>query len=48
MFEIYKTVQTSVYINISFFQFLMTWGHHGRDRMVIGFTTIYAMTAYHH
>ena len=22
--------------------------HHGRDRMVVGFTTIYAISAYHH
>jgi len=24
------------------------WGRHGRDRMVIGFTTTYAISAYHH
>ena len=26
------------------------WGHHGRDhdRMVVGFTTTYAISAYHH
>jgi len=24
------------------------WGHRRRDRMVVGFTTIYAMSAYHH
>jgi hypothetical protein len=23
-------------------------GHRGRDRMVVGFTTIYAISAYHH
>ena len=23
-------------------------GHRGRDRMVIGFTTTYAISAYHH
>jgi hypothetical protein len=23
-------------------------GHHGRDRMVVGFTTTYAISAYHH
>ena len=23
-------------------------GHCGRDRMVVGFTTIYAISAYHH
>ena len=25
-----------------------TWGHHGRDRMVVGFTTTYAISAYYH
>ena len=24
------------------------WGRRGRDRMVVGFTTIYAISAYHH
>jgi len=24
------------------------WGRHGRDRMVVGFTTTYAICAYHH
>ena len=24
------------------------WGHRGRDRMVVGFTTTYAISAYHH
>ena len=23
-------------------------GHHGPDRMVVGFTTTYAISAYHH
>jgi len=23
-------------------------GHRGRDRMIVGFTTIYAISAYHH
>jgi hypothetical protein len=23
-------------------------GHRGRDRMVVGFTTIYAISVYHH
>ena len=23
-------------------------GHHGRDHMVVGFTTTYAISAYHH
>jgi hypothetical protein len=26
----------------------LTWGHCGRDRMVVGFTTTYAIGAYHH
>jgi len=24
------------------------WGHRGRDRMVVGFTTTYAISTYHH
>ena len=24
------------------------WDHHGRDRMIVGFTCTYAMSAYHH
>ena len=24
------------------------WNRHGRDRMVVGYTTIYAISAYHH
>jgi len=24
------------------------WGYHGRDRMVVGFTTTYEISAYHH
>jgi len=24
------------------------WGCHGRDRMVVGFTTTHAISAYHH
>ena len=24
------------------------WGRHGRDRMVVGFATTYAISAYHH
>ena len=24
------------------------WGHHGHDRMVVGFTTTCAISAYHH
>jgi hypothetical protein len=27
---------------------LLSWGRHGRDRMVVGFTTTYAIIAYHH
>jgi hypothetical protein len=26
----------------------LTRDHHGRDRMVVGFTTTYAISAYHH
>jgi hypothetical protein len=25
-----------------------TWDHHGRDRMIVGFTCTYAISAYHH
>jgi len=24
------------------------WGHHDHDRMVVGFTTTYTISAYHH
>ena len=24
------------------------WGHRGRDRMIVGFTTTCAISAYHH
>jgi len=27
---------------------LWDWGRRGRDRMVIGFITTYALSAYHH
>jgi hypothetical protein len=27
---------------------LISWGRRGRDRMVAGFTTTYAISAYHH
>jgi len=26
----------------------VSWGRRGRDRMVVGFTTTYAISAYHH
>jgi hypothetical protein len=29
------------------FQFVI-WGRHDHDRMVVGFTTTYAISAYHH
>jgi hypothetical protein len=32
-------------MQISQFQY---WGRRGRDRMVVGFTTTYADSAYHH
>ena len=25
-----------------------SWGRHGRDRMIVGFMTTYAISAYHH
>ena len=28
--------------------FIWNWGRRGRDRMVVGFTTTYAISAYHH
>jgi hypothetical protein len=28
--------------------FLHIWGRRGRDRMVVGFTTTYVISAYHH
>ena len=27
---------------------IMPWGHRSRDRMVVGFTTTYAISSYHH
>jgi hypothetical protein len=27
---------------------MMTWGRRGHDRMVVGFTTTYAIIVYHH
>ena len=44
------------YINISFFAYICSTfklisvlrGLRGRDRMVVGFTTTYAISAYHH
>jgi hypothetical protein len=30
------------------FYFYLNWGRHGRERMVDGFTTTYAISAYHH
>ena len=29
-------------------KFMCNRGHRGRDRMVVGFTTTYAISAYHH
>jgi len=26
----------------------VTRGHHGHDHMIVGFTTTYAISAYHH
>jgi len=37
--------------NIAYLSYLitiMTWGHCGHDHMVLGFTTTYAISAYHH
>jgi len=28
--------------------FFIRWDRHGRDRMVVGFITTYAISAYHH
>ena len=36
-----------LWYNCIFFNFIYYWGHRGRDRMVVGFTT-YAISAYHH
>jgi hypothetical protein len=35
----------SIEFNLGTFQ---RWGHRGRDHMVVGFTTTYAISAYHH
>ena len=37
----YKTIE---YKNIAY----PKWGHRVRDRMVVGFTSIYSIAAYHH
>ena len=33
---------------IIYVQFIKCRGHRGHDRMVVGFTTLYAISAYHH
>jgi len=40
--KLYKL--TYLFTSISF----LTRGRHGRDRMVVGFTTTYAISDYHH
>ena len=50
-FEIYVFIRiSSMYINEIVFCSVSNQklDHHGRDRMVVGFTTIYAINAYHH
>jgi hypothetical protein len=38
-----------MYTNISVISILMQfWGGCGRDRMLVGFTTTYAISVYHH
>ena len=43
---------TNITVNINFihfsFQLNFPRGSHGHDRMVVGITTIYAISAYHH
>jgi len=35
-------------VDTSYRNFKIFRGHSGRDRMVVGFTTTYAISAYHH
>jgi hypothetical protein len=35
------------HIRLGFDQFFK-WGRHGRDRMVVGFISTYAISGYHH
>jgi len=37
-----------IYISCLMFKFLMYTGRRGRDRMVVGFITTNAISAYHH
>jgi pantothenate kinase len=48
---IHVSVTTCIYIHITIINEICNLffrGHHGRDRIVVGFTTTYAINAYHH
>ena len=44
----YNPVFMAVIVFSLIYIFLCNWGHHGRDRTVVGFITTYAISAYHH
>ena len=44
LFLYYICIHFHIHFCISFYN----WGRRGRDRMVVGFTTTYAISAYHH
>ena len=54
-FDVYQMIgscyccggQLYLYCQPSLFYILYIWGRRGRDRMVVGFTTTYAISAYH-
>ena len=37
-----------IFSNVQVYTLLIKRGCRGRDRMLVGFTTIYAISAYHH
>jgi len=37
-----------LYIDLSIILYTLPWGRRGRHRMVVGYTTTYAISAYHH
>jgi hypothetical protein len=51
LFHVNKWVHTCLLCHCTFVTTAIShsnWGHCGRDRMVVGFTTLYAISNYHH
>jgi hypothetical protein len=44
----FSPLGTAIFTIIHTFIMMTSWGRHGRDRMVVGFTTTYAISGYHH